>query len=117
LQGTDIKIVKAEDKIIDIEIPMTMTLEVTQTDPGEKGNTAQGASKPATLETGATINVPLFIKVSLKTKHLSSTCHLSLPCPSMTGTCLFHWLKGKETGDQDTNPHIYLGLSMRWNWR
>ena len=47
---------------------MTMTLEVTQTDPGEKGNTAQGASKPATLETGATINVPLFIKVSLKTK-------------------------------------------------
>jgi elongation factor P len=67
-EGTDIKIVKAEGKIIDIEIPMTMTLEVTQTDPGEKGNTAQGASKPATLETGATINVPLFIKTGEKVR-------------------------------------------------
>jgi hypothetical protein len=90
---------------------MTMTLEVTQTDPGEKGNTAQGGSKPATLETGATINVPLFIKVSLKTKHLPH------PPPSMTGTCLYHWLGGKETDHRATNPHLHLQLSIRWHWR
>ena len=39
-----------------------MELEVTQTDPGFKGDTAQGATKPATLETGAVINVPLFVE-------------------------------------------------------
>ena len=39
-----------------------MELKVTQTDPGFKGDTAQGATKPATLETGAVINVPLFVE-------------------------------------------------------
>ena len=38
-----------------------MELEITETEPGFAGNTAQGATKPATVETGATINVPLFI--------------------------------------------------------
>jgi elongation factor P len=38
-----------------------VTLEVTETEPGFKGNTATGASKPATLETGYILNVPLFI--------------------------------------------------------
>eukprot|EP00283_Hemiselmis_rufescens_P019927 CAMPEP_0173437840 /NCGR_PEP_ID=MMETSP1357-20121228/18548_1 /TAXON_ID=77926 /ORGANISM="Hemiselmis rufescens, Strain PCC563" /LENGTH=235 /DNA_ID=CAMNT_0014403047 /DNA_START=6 /DNA_END=713 /DNA_ORIENTATION=+ len=61
-EGVDVKILKEGEKIIDIEIPGTMSLEVTQTDPGEKGNTAQGASKPATLETGVEVMVPLFIK-------------------------------------------------------
>jgi elongation factor P len=37
-------------------------LEVVQTDPGLRGNTAQGGSKPATLESGATVDVPLFIE-------------------------------------------------------
>ena len=39
-----------------------MELEITQTDPGFKGDTAQGGTKPATLETGAVIQVPLFIE-------------------------------------------------------
>ena len=43
--------------------PNHIELEVTETDPGLKGDTAQGGSKPATLLTGATVNVPLFIEV------------------------------------------------------
>ena len=46
---------------IDIELPTAVTLAVTQTDPGFKGDTATGGSKPATLETGLVVNVPLFI--------------------------------------------------------
>ena len=47
---------------IEIRIPSHMNLKVVKTDPGEKGNTAQGGTKPATLETGIIINVPLFIQ-------------------------------------------------------
>lgn len=49
------------DEPIDLELPTSVNLEVTQTDPGFKGDTATGGSKPATLETGLTVNVPLFI--------------------------------------------------------
>ena len=48
--------------VISVELPQFVELEVTQTDPGHKGDTAQGATKPAKLETGAVINVPLFIE-------------------------------------------------------
>jgi elongation factor P len=48
--------------VISVELPQFVELRVTQTDPGLKGDTAQGATKPATLETGAVINVPLFIE-------------------------------------------------------
>ena len=46
---------------LSIEMPRSVTLEVSETEPGLKGNTATNATKPATLETGARINVPLFI--------------------------------------------------------
>ncbi len=46
---------------IDIEIPITVELRITQSDPGIKGDTATGGTKPATLETGVTVNVPLFV--------------------------------------------------------
>lgn len=55
-------IVSWNGKVISVEMPNTVDLEVTETDPGVKGNTAQGGSKPATLETGAVVQVPLFIK-------------------------------------------------------
>jgi elongation factor P len=42
-------------------MPITVELAVAETDPGHKGDTVSGSTKPATLETGATINVPLFI--------------------------------------------------------
>ncbi|MGI6038476.1 MAG: elongation factor P [Limnochordia bacterium] len=48
---------------IGVELPTTVELEVTETEPGFKGDTATGGSKPATLETGLTIQVPLFIEV------------------------------------------------------
>jgi len=51
-----------DDTVISVELPQFVELEVTQTDPGHKGDTAQGATKPATLETGAVINVPLFVE-------------------------------------------------------
>jgi elongation factor P len=49
------------DEMIGVELPNTMELEITQTDPGLRGDTATGGNKPATLETGAVVNVPLFI--------------------------------------------------------
>ena len=50
-------------EILSITAPNFIDLEVTETDPGLKGDTAQGGSKPATLETGAMVSVPLFIVI------------------------------------------------------
>ncbi len=55
------KIVSYKGNVFSVEPPMFVELTVTQTDPGFKGDTAQGATKPATLETGVAIKVPLFI--------------------------------------------------------
>jgi len=49
------------DEPIDIELPTAVNLVVTESDPGLKGDTASGATKPATLETGLVVNVPLFV--------------------------------------------------------
>lgn len=51
-----------EGKIIDVELPNSIELKITETAPNEKGNTSSGGTKPATLETGATINVPFFVE-------------------------------------------------------
>lgn len=53
---------------LSVEMPASVILEVTYTEPGIKGNTATNASKPATVETGASIQVPLFIEVGDKVK-------------------------------------------------
>ena len=55
------KIVSYKGKVFSVEPPTFVELEVTQTDPGFAGNTATNTLKPATLETGAVIKVPLFI--------------------------------------------------------
>ena len=55
------KIVSYKGNVFNVEPPMFVELVVTQTDPGFKGDTAQGTTKPATLETGVSIKVPLFI--------------------------------------------------------
>lgn len=49
------------DEPIDIELPTSVVLAITQTDPGYKGDTATGGNKPATLESGLTVSVPLFL--------------------------------------------------------
>ena len=62
-------IFNAEDNMpLSVEMPASVVLEVTHTEPGVKGNTATNATKPATVETGATINVPLFINEGDKIK-------------------------------------------------
>ena len=58
----------AGDELIQVDPPMFVELEVTQTEPGFKGNTVQGGTKPATLETGATVNVPMFVNIGDKLK-------------------------------------------------
>jgi len=50
------------DRVISVELPQFVELAVEKTDPGFKGDTAQGGTKPATLETGAVVQVPLFIE-------------------------------------------------------
>lgn len=52
----------------DVQAPNFVELEVTETEPGFKGDTATGATKPATVETGATLNVPLFVNIGDKIK-------------------------------------------------
>lgn len=52
-----------QDQPVDVEAPITVQLEVSETDPGIKGDTASGGTKPATLQTGLTISVPLFINI------------------------------------------------------
>lgn len=52
-----------DGNVLSVELPQFVELEVTESDPGLKGDTAQGGTKPATLETGAVIQVPLFVEV------------------------------------------------------
>ncbi|MCH3882245.1 MULTISPECIES: elongation factor P [Tenacibaculum] len=62
-------IINAEDEMpLSVEMPASVILEVTSTEPGVKGNTATNATKPATVETGASVNVPLFINEGDKIK-------------------------------------------------
>ena len=60
-ENMDCKILSYKGNVFGIEPPNFVELLVTETEPGVKGDTATGATKPATLETGATIMVPLFI--------------------------------------------------------
>jgi elongation factor P len=56
------------DEAISVELPAAVVLEIVETDPGFKGDTAQGGTKPARLETGLTVNVPLFLNTGDKVK-------------------------------------------------
>ncbi len=58
----------ADGELINVDPPMFVELEVTETEPGFKGNTVQSGTKPATLETGAEVKVPLFVEIGDKLK-------------------------------------------------
>ena len=60
-ENMNVQVLMHDSKIIGIDIPAHVELEVVDTPPAEKGNTAQGGTKPATLETGAVVNVPFFV--------------------------------------------------------
>jgi elongation factor P len=57
----EISVISYGDETLGVDVPNTVDLVVTKTDPGLRGDTATGGTKPATLETGAVVNVPLFI--------------------------------------------------------
>jgi len=61
-ENMDCKVLSFKGKVFGVEPPNFVELVITETDPGFKGDTATNAQKPATLETGATIRVPLFIE-------------------------------------------------------
>jgi elongation factor P len=61
-EGLEVDLIYLEGELVGIELPLTVVLEVTYTEPGFKGDTATSATKPATLETGMQLQVPLFIE-------------------------------------------------------
>ena len=67
-EGDNIDLVFDGDDIININLPAKVTLNVVQTDPGHRGNTATNATKPAKMETGLEVQVPLFINEGDKVK-------------------------------------------------
>lgn len=62
-ENMNVSILFHQGKIIGVDLPTQVELEVVETEPGIKGDTASGGSKPATLETGAVVKVPFFINV------------------------------------------------------
>lgn len=67
-ENETVKILSHNGKVFGIEPGLIAELEITETDPGFKGDTATGATKPAILETGVSVNVPLFINPGEKIK-------------------------------------------------
>ncbi len=67
-EGMEVNVVSWNGKPLEVELPNSVVLEVKETDPGVKGDTATGGTKPAILETGAQVMVPLFISIGEKIK-------------------------------------------------
>ncbi len=63
-----VKICSHNGNVFAVEPPLFVELDITETEPGFKGDTAQGATKPAIVETGATVYVPLFVEIGDKIK-------------------------------------------------
>jgi elongation factor P len=67
-EGMEVNVVTWGEQVLEVELPNSVVLEVTATDPGVKGDTATGGTKPATVSTGAQVMVPLFISVGERIK-------------------------------------------------
>ena len=61
-ENENVKVLSYKGSVFAVEPPLFVELEITETEPGVKGNTATGATKPATVETGAVVKVPIFIE-------------------------------------------------------
>lgn len=68
LEGTTVEVALCDGKPVGVEPPVFVEMEVAETAPGVKGDTASGGSKPATLESGMVVNVPLFIEAGNRIK-------------------------------------------------
>ncbi|GAB6035605.1 elongation factor P [Fundidesulfovibrio butyratiphilus] len=66
--GMELTMLMYRGKALDMDLPASVVLEVTRTEPGVKGDTVSGATKPATLSTGISVNVPLFVNEGEKIK-------------------------------------------------
>jgi elongation factor P len=66
--GIQVTALAHQGELINVELPFTIDAAIAETEPGERGNTASGGSKPATLETGAVIQVPFFINIGDRVK-------------------------------------------------
>lgn len=67
-EGMEVNVLFWGSQVLEVELPNSVVLEVTQTDPGVKGDTATGGTKPAIVETGAQVMVPLFISTGERIK-------------------------------------------------
>jgi len=67
-ENTTVEVLYYNEEPIGLELPMFVELEITETEPGVKGDTASKVTKPATLETGAVIPVPIFLNIGDKVK-------------------------------------------------
>ncbi len=67
-EGLEVSVLAHKGEIINVELPLTIDATVAETEPGERGNTASGGSKPATIESGAVVQVPLFINIGDRIK-------------------------------------------------
>lgn len=67
-EGLEVTALSHAEELINVELPFTLEAVIADTEPGERGNTASGGSKPATLETGAVVQVPFFINIGDRVK-------------------------------------------------
>jgi elongation factor P len=67
-EGDTVVLPMYQDEIVGVELPAAVVLEVTETEPGVQGDRVSGARKPATLETGLVVQVPLFVEVGQRIK-------------------------------------------------
>ena len=68
LDAMELTMLLYKGKALDVDLPTSVIMEVTHTEPGIKGDTVSGSTKPATLQTGITVNVPLFVNEGEKVK-------------------------------------------------
>jgi len=66
--GMELKMLLYKGQPLDIDLPASVVLEITETEPGVKGDTVSGASKPAIVESGISVNVPLFVNIGDRIK-------------------------------------------------
>ena len=64
----EVTVLRWNGQVLEVDLPNSVVLKVTETDPGVKGDTATGGTKPATVETGAQVMVPLFISIGERIK-------------------------------------------------
>ncbi len=65
-ENMEVHVIMFKDEVLGVELPVTVVLEVAETEPGIKGDTASGGSKPAKMETGVVVQVPFFVNIGDK---------------------------------------------------